>query len=123
MSEIRIPDLRDPRRDTREQTAYDFALGLEVDLDPAGLVREAVHISGLDDFGDPGVLHRLAAQAAAVDADDGLSGLGRFIIRRRLVGLLTARLRFEDYTRRHPEALEVELEEEKEERPPAQPGL
>ena len=45
-----------------------------------------------------------------VDADAGLSGIGRLIVRRRLLGLLTARLRFEDYVRRHPEALDVGLD-------------
>ena len=47
---------------------------------------------------------------AALEADTGLSGLGRHIVRERILGLLTARLRFEDFVRRHPEALEVELE-------------
>ena len=32
-----------------------------------------------------------------VEADEGLSGIGRLIVRRRLVGLLAARLRFEDF--------------------------
>ena len=50
------------------------------------------------------------AQVDAVEADTGLSGLGRYIVRERLLGLLRARLRFEDFVRRHPEALEVELE-------------
>jgi hypothetical protein len=110
VSEIRIPDLREPRRDQREQAAYEFGLGLEVDLDPAGIMAEAVGRTGLDDPGDPTLADRLAAQATAADADAGLSGLGRLIVRRRLVGLVAARLRFEDFTRRHPEALEVELE-------------
>jgi hypothetical protein len=56
------------------------------------------------------LLERLGAQVAATQADTGLSGLGRYIVRERLVGLLKARLRFEDFVRRHPEALELELE-------------
>ena len=60
-------------------------------------------------FGDKTLLDRLAAQVAALEADVGLSGLGRYIVRERLVGLLKARLRFEDFVRRHPESLEVEL--------------
>ena len=81
-----------------------------VDLDPDLLVAAAHRRTGLDDLGDPSLLDRLGAQVAAVDADTGLSGLGRFLVRQRLVGLLAARLRFEDYLRRHPEALDVELE-------------
>ena len=47
---------------------------------------------------------------AALEADTGLSGLGRYIVRNRLLGLLKARLRYEDFLARHPEAREVVLE-------------
>jgi len=110
MSDIRIEDLRQPKRSAPEQQIYDMALTMEVDLAPEGLVASACRRTGLDDFGDPTVVDRLVAQVAAVEADPGLSGLGRLLVRRRLVGLLGARLRFEDFVRRHPEALEVELE-------------
>ncbi len=110
MKEIRIADLREPQRDAAAQALYDLALSMEIDLTPAALVASAERQTGLDDFGDPTLLDRLAAQVAAVEADAGLSGIGRLIVRRRLVGLLAARLRFEDFVRRHPEALEVELE-------------
>lgn len=110
MNEIRIDDLREPRRTPEEQQVYDLGLTMEVDLSPAALVATAERRTGLSDFGDPSLLDRLGAQVDAVDADEGLSGIGRFLVRRRLVGLLTARLRFEDFVRRHPEALEVELE-------------
>lgn len=110
MREVRIEDLREPRRTHDEQAFYEFACSMEVDLDPAALLAAARGETGLDDLGDPTLPDRLAAQVAAVEADTGLSGLGRFIIRKRLVGLLAARLRFEDFVRRHPEALEVELD-------------
>lgn len=108
--EVRIEDLREPRREATEQQVYEMALGMQVDLDPAGLVASARRRTGLTDFGDPTLLDRLDEQVRAVEADTGLSGLGRFLIRRRLIGLLAARLRFEDHIRRHPEALEIELE-------------
>lgn len=107
---IRIDDLREPRRTPDEQQVYDFGLTMDVDLTPATLVAAAERRTGLSDFGDPSLLDRLAAQVDAVDADEGMSGIGRFLVRRRLVGLLAARLRFEDFVRRHPEALEVRLE-------------
>ena len=110
MTDIRIEDLREPNRTPAEQEIYDLAISMEVDLAPSALVAAAHRRTGLDDFGDPTLLDRLAAQVAAVESDTGLSGLGRFLVRRRLVGLLAARLRLEDYVRRHPEALEVELE-------------
>lgn len=110
MTDIRIDDLRDPVRGEAEQRIYDMAITMEVDLSPAALVAAAHRRTSLDDFGDDTLLDRLAAQVAAVDADTGLSGLGRFLVRRRLVGILAARLRLEDFVKRHPEALEVGLE-------------
>jgi len=110
MKEVRIGDLREPRRTAEEQALHDAAVAMHVDLAVGGIVGEARSTTGLDDFGDETLVDRLTAQVAAVEADTGLSGLGRYIVRRRLVGLLAARLRFEDFVRRHPEALEVELE-------------
>jgi Sulfotransferase family len=110
VNDIRITDLRDPQRDETEQATYEFALSLEVDLDPDSIAAEACTKAELDDFGDTGVLDRLAMQTQAVEEDTGLSGLGRLIVRRRLVGLLVARLRFEDFVARHPHAPRTELE-------------
>lgn len=107
---IRIDDLRAPRRSPQQQAAYEYGRTLLVDLDPDRLMREAAQRTGLADFGDPTLRDRLAAQCRATDADTGLSGLGRLGVRQRLLALLSARLRFEDYVRRHPEALDVRLE-------------
>jgi hypothetical protein len=107
---VRIDDLREPQRDATEQSFYDAALGMRVDLDADTLVERAMAETGLDDFGNTGVVDRLREQVAAVDADVGLSGLGRYIIRERLLGLLRARLRFEDFVCRHPECLDVAME-------------
>jgi len=110
VQEIVISDLRDPQRDRREQATFEFAVGLDVDLDADGIVAEAQAATGLSDVGDPTLIDRLRAQVDAVEADVGLNGLGRLIIRRRLLGLYRSRLRFEEYVKRHPEALEVELD-------------
>jgi len=106
---VRIDDLREPRRAPEEQSLYDLARRMTVDLDADDIVAQARADTGLHDPVDPGLEARLRAQVAAVDADAGLSGLGRFIVRNRLVGLLAARLRLEDFARRHPEAAAVEL--------------
>src|SRR5438105_11098877 len=102
----RIDDLREPRRDPDEQAIFDYAQRMQVDLSVERLVADAVRATGLDDFGDATLLDRLRAQVSAVEADVGLSGIGRLIIRQRLAGLLHARLRFEDFVQRYPEALE-----------------
>jgi hypothetical protein len=110
VTDVRIDDLREPRRQGAEESLYGYGLTLSVDLDADRLVAEARAATGLSDFGDTGVLDRLAVQVAAVGADEGLSGLGRYIVRDRLAGLLAARLRFEDFVRRHPESLDVALD-------------
>jgi len=111
MKEVRIGDLREPRRTPAEQAMYELALSMRVDLDVDGMVTEATEATGLSDFGDDTLMDRLSAMAAALDADTGLSGLGRHIVRDRTVGLLKARLRFEEFLRCHPEASDVELEQ------------
>ncbi len=110
MSDVRIDDLRQPRRTGAEQSLYQHALTMTVDLDVDGLVAEARGETGLSDFGDAGLVERLATQVGAVESDTGLSGLGRYIVRGRLVGLLKARLRYQDFLTRHPEAAHVGLE-------------
>ena len=110
MREVRIEDLAAPQRGAEEQAIYDMALRMHVDLDPDALVARARAETGLDRLGGTGVVDRLRRHLAAVDADTGLSGLGRHLVRDRTLGLLRARLRYEDFVGRHPEALEVELE-------------
>lgn len=110
MTTIRIPDLREPIRTPEERQIHEMSLSMEVDLSVDSLVAAATRRTGLTDFGATGVLDRLALQVAAVDADAGLAGIGRYLVRRRLVGLLSARLRYEDYLRRHPEAHDIDLD-------------
>ena len=108
MEHVRIDDLREPRRDASEQAIYDMAVAMRVDLDADALIARARADTGLVDLGATGVEERLRLQVAAVEADAGLSGLGRHLVRDRWLELLRARLRFEEFVRRYPEALEVE---------------
>jgi hypothetical protein len=110
MREVRIEDLREPKRTAEEQKLHEMSLGLKVDLRAGDLVDRARKATGLSDLGKTGLVERLEAQVSAVEADAGLSGIGRYILRGRWVGLLKARLRFEDFVRRYPEARDIELE-------------
>ncbi len=110
MREVRIDDLREPRRTPQEQAVREWSLALEVDMRFDTIVAQAKAATGLDRVADESVYDRLRAQIDAVDADTGLSGIGRMVIQQRLIGLLASRLRFDDFVRRFPEALEVELE-------------
>ncbi|MGH9018408.1 MAG: sulfotransferase family protein [Acidimicrobiales bacterium] len=110
MTLVRIDDLGRPRRGAEEQALYDVAVAMSVEFDVDALVAQARTETGLSDLGDETLLQRLAVQVAAVEADTGLSGLGRLLIRNRLLGLLKARLRFEDFVARHPESGDVVLD-------------
>jgi hypothetical protein len=109
--DVRIEDLREPQRTGLELQIFESTASMEVDLDPDELIAAARRRTSLEEFGDPTLRDRLVAQVAAVEDDGGMTGLGRYLVRRRLVGLLAARLRFEDFTRRYPESLQVELEQ------------
>ncbi len=39
--EVRIEDLREPQRTPEEQSFYEYALGMQVDLDPDAIVADA----------------------------------------------------------------------------------
>ncbi len=110
VTDIQITDLREPVRDQQQQQVFDMALTMQVDLNTDALIAAAQHRTGLYEFGDPSLLARLTAQVDAVESDSGLSGLGRYLVRRRLVGLLAARLRMQDFIVRHPEALDIALQ-------------
>ena len=110
MQEVRIDDLREPQLSPEQQAAFDYAATLDLDFDPERIANDAYAATGLRMLLDPSVLDRMALQAADTEADGGLSGLGRMVVRSRLVALLAARLRYDDFITRYPEALEVELE-------------
>jgi hypothetical protein len=110
VDEIRIEDLHAPRLSPEQQAALDYAATLDCSFDPTSIVRDAQVATGLTTLLDPSVLERMAAQAAATESDQGLSALGRMVVRNRLVTLLSSRLRFDDFVTRYPESLEVELE-------------
>ncbi|WEV35619.1 sulfotransferase family protein [Mycolicibacterium fortuitum] len=83
---------------------------LSVDLDPAAMIAEAMEKTGLDDFGSDDFHPRLGAYAGAVDVDSGNTNLNRFILRNRIVRLLSQRLLLTDLLRRYPEIHDVEIE-------------
>ncbi len=110
MSEpISIDDLREPQLNADQRAALDYVATLDLHLDPELMLAEAQRRAGRDDFGPPDFRTRLDAMIAAVEADTGLGPLGRMVIQGRTVRLLTARLLVEDFIRRRPEVLDIEL--------------
>lgn len=73
-------------------------------FDPKALLEEAsAATGGLSQFGDDSFRPALAALCLALEREGRLSDMGRGVLRQKLVGHLTNRLRIEDYFRRHPE--------------------
>jgi hypothetical protein len=109
VTEVRIDDLRSPVLSADQQAILDGLAARPVRIDADHLVDKARSTTGLDDLGDDSVLDRLAAHVAAIEADTGLTNLGRLVLRMRIQRLLENRLRLEDLLRRHPEIHDLEI--------------
>lgn len=105
IEDLAVPELSPMQREVLTQME-----NLSVDLDPAALIAEAMEKTGLDDFGSDDFHPRLGAYAGAVDADSGNTNLNRFILRNRIVRLLSQRLLLTDLLRRYPEIHDIEIE-------------
>lgn len=112
---IEIDDLTAPVLNADQRGALEYLESRPISLEPADLVVRAERLSGLtepDVLGaDEGFALRLSAQVAAIDADSGLTNLGRLIQRQRLVRLLTNRALLHDLLNRYPEIHDVDLPE------------
>jgi hypothetical protein len=108
---IRIDDLAQPRLTEMQQAAIASAAGAPGTLSVEQVLEAARKATGLDDFGADDFRERLALWLESVAEDRGLGALGRANIHNDLIRLASNRLRVEDLVRRHPEILEIELEQ------------
>ena len=107
---LAIEDLTVPVLTPMQREILENLEGMSVDLDPAGLIGEAIEKTGLEDFGSADFRPRLDAYAGAIDADSGNTNLNRLILRNRIVRLLSQRLLLTDLLRCYPEILDIEIE-------------
>lgn len=111
---LMIDDLAQPRLSALQRQVLEFAEAQGADLQIEPMVDEALRTAGLGRLNGNelagGVLDRLGAQVAAIDADDGLTSLARLTLRERLVRLLRNRFLFEDLLRRYPEIEAIPIE-------------
>jgi hypothetical protein len=107
---IYIDDLAEPVLSELQQQAVAYADANPVVFDPELILQEAKNRTGLTDFGPPDFRERLDQWAASADADTGLSNFGRMGIWSEMARLASTRLEVEDFLKRHPDALDVELE-------------
>jgi hypothetical protein len=78
-------------------------------LSEPALIAEACRREGLEDFGEQSFRAGLRELLGAIEAEAHLTPVGRWITRKRLVGMLRNRLRAERLFREHPEILELEI--------------
>ncbi|HET6153942.1 MAG TPA: sulfotransferase [Marmoricola sp.] len=107
---IRIDDLAAPRLSPEQQGVLAYTDSLDIDLGADALHEAAADLAGSSDFGDPEYRSRLAAYLGAVEADIGLSSLGRLVQKNRVTRLLASRALLTDLLHRHPEIRDVAIE-------------
>jgi len=108
---IGIDDLIDPRLTETQRQVLDYTESRPVTLDIDQMIDEAVAGAGSDDLGDTtDFTARLGAYVGAVDADTGLTQLGRGTQRARIVRLLRNRISLADLIKRYPEIESIEIE-------------
>lgn len=76
-------------------------------LDPDHLMEQARRQTGLDDFGQEPFLESLTFLCHSLDQEMELNRAGRENAYRRLLGILSTRLRLEDLWKRKPEILDL----------------
>lgn len=109
-SALDIGDLTAPVLTPMQREILEQLESVSVDLDPVGLIGEAIEKTGLEDFGAADFRPRLDAYAGAADADNGGTNLNRLILRNRIVRLLSQRLLLTDLLNRYPEIHDIEIE-------------
>ena len=73
------------------------------DWNPDSLEQEARAVDGLEDFGEPDHREALEQLLYSLEHEAGLNGVGRAVLRQRVVDILATRLRVQEYLKRSPE--------------------
>ena len=96
MSDLRIADLANPVFTEVQKRALEFGETLATSFDPEGLLAEASDALGLTDYGPNDFRERLDLICDEWDNDNGLTGIGRYGLRQRLLGYAKNRLLIQD---------------------------
>jgi len=86
-----------------------YLLGTKIDLSKDRLIKLARKETGFQSFGEDFWEEPLDRLIASVNEEARLHPIGRFITQKRLVALLSNRLRAEHWYKKHPEILEQDL--------------
>jgi hypothetical protein len=109
---VALDDLASPHFDagTEAILAAMAEMAPSCPLEPEALCQAASEQTGLDDFGDPSALERLAVLCTALRDEAGLSGPGVVSLHSQLLQLLKNRLLVTDLLARHPEIHDQTIE-------------
>jgi hypothetical protein len=110
---IRISDLASPRLPGLVRWGNRLGAPLArrfVSLEEETLLAKARRKAGLSDFGSDSFREGLSVLLAALEAEAGLSALGRVSTQQFLLQLLSNRLRIEDLFARHPEIANEQID-------------
>ena len=108
---IDLDDLTSPRLNDVQRQVLEYTESRPVTLDIDQMIGEAVAGAGSDDLGDTtDFAARLGAYVGAVEADTGLTQLGRGTQRSRIVRLLRNRISLADLIKHYPEIESIEIE-------------
>ena len=108
---IDLDDLTSPKLTVVQRQVLEYTESRPVTLDIDQMIDEATAGAGSDDLGyTADFAARVAAYVGAVEADTGLTQLGRGTLRSRIVRLLRNRISLADLLKRYPEIESIEIE-------------
>ncbi|MFN8627175.1 MAG: sulfotransferase [Candidatus Binatia bacterium] len=107
--DIRIADLAHPVLTPEQQAAIEYAARIPVRFTEEAVLGEAQRRTGLRDFGPDDFRERLRVQLQSLEEDSYLGPVGRVGAYGDCVRFAANRLRVEDFIRRHPQVLDVEI--------------
>ena len=106
-----LDDLTSPRLTETQRQVLEYTESRPVAFDIHRMLEEAIAQAGSDELGfNDDLGRRLECYVAAIEADEGLTQLGRITLRGRIVRLLRNRISLTELLRRYPEIEAIEIE-------------
>jgi Sulfotransferase family len=111
IQDIDFDDLTSPKLTDIQRQILKYTEARRVEFDVDEMLAEAVEQAGVAELDDAdGFGDRLAAHVAAIEGDDGLTGLARSSLRQRVLRLLRNRLSLTALVKRYPEIESIPIE-------------
>ena len=106
-----LDDLTAPQLTESQRQVLEYTESRPVSFGIDRMIEEAIVAAGTDELGfTDDFARRLDAYVVAIEADEGLTQLGRITLRGRIVRLLRNRISLTELLRRYPEIESIEIE-------------